>query len=159
MIALLALVSALLLLFELVLIARVVLDWVEVLGVSSGRAARSITGARGMLHRVTEPVLAPEAAAGAPGRDVPGPLGNRGTGCTHPGAQRAALRRSPPHLQLRHQNPGTTQPAAHEETTRAKRRGPGEGCGSRVAVHAQVAPRHGRERRVAAGEGRWGRTS
>ena len=59
MIALLALVSALLLLFELVLIARVVLDWVGVLGVSSGRAARSITGARGMLHRVTEPVLAP----------------------------------------------------------------------------------------------------
>jgi len=37
MIALLALVSALLLLFELVLIARVVLDWVRVLGVSSGR--------------------------------------------------------------------------------------------------------------------------
>ncbi len=59
MIALLALVSALLLLFELVLIARVVLDWVGVLGVSSGRAARSITGVRGMLHRVTEPVLAP----------------------------------------------------------------------------------------------------
>ncbi len=39
MITLLALVSALLLLFELVLIARVVLDWVGVLGVSSGRAA------------------------------------------------------------------------------------------------------------------------
>ena len=34
MITLLALVSALLLLFELVLIARVVLDWVGVLGVS-----------------------------------------------------------------------------------------------------------------------------
>ncbi len=59
MITLLALVSALLLLFELVLIARVVLDWVGVLGVSSGRAAGSITGVRGMLHRVTEPVLAP----------------------------------------------------------------------------------------------------
>jgi len=59
MIALLALVSALLLLFELVLIARVVLDWVGMLGVSSGRAAGSITGVRGVLHRVTEPVLAP----------------------------------------------------------------------------------------------------
>ncbi len=59
MITLLALVSALLLLFELVLIARVALDWVGVLGVSSGRAAGSITGVRGMLHRVTEPVLAP----------------------------------------------------------------------------------------------------
>jgi len=59
MIVLLALVSALLLLFELVLIARVVLDWVGVLGVSSGRAAGAITGVRGVLHRVTEPVLAP----------------------------------------------------------------------------------------------------
>jgi len=59
MITLLALVSALLLLFELVLIARVVLDWVGVLGVSSGRAAGSITGVRGVLHRVTEPVLSP----------------------------------------------------------------------------------------------------
>ncbi len=59
MIALLALVSALLLLFELVLVARVVLDWVGVLGVSSGRAAGSITGVRTVLHRVTEPVLSP----------------------------------------------------------------------------------------------------
>jgi len=59
MITLLALVSTLLLLFELVLIARVALDWVGVLGVSSGRAAGSITGVRGVLHRVTEPVLAP----------------------------------------------------------------------------------------------------
>jgi len=59
MITVLALVSALLLLFELVLIARVVLDWVGVLGVSSGRAAGSITGVRTVLYRVTEPVLAP----------------------------------------------------------------------------------------------------
>jgi len=59
MITVLALVSALLLLFELVLIARVVLDWVGVLGVSSGRAAGSISGVRTVLHRVTEPVLAP----------------------------------------------------------------------------------------------------
>ncbi len=59
MITLLTLISALLLLFELVLIARVVLDWVGVLGVSSGRAAGSITGVRTVLHRVTEPVLAP----------------------------------------------------------------------------------------------------
>ena len=64
MITLLALVSALLLLFELVLIARVVLDWVGVLGVSSGRAAGSVTGVRGMLHRVTEPVLAPVRLGG-----------------------------------------------------------------------------------------------
>lgn len=59
MIALLTLVSALLLLFELILIARVVLDWVGMLAAPSGRAAAPISGVRTVLHRVTEPVLAP----------------------------------------------------------------------------------------------------
>ncbi len=58
MIGLLGLVSTLLLLFELVLIARVVLDWVGVLAGPSGKAP-PLSGVRTALHRVTEPVLAP----------------------------------------------------------------------------------------------------
>lgn len=58
MIGLLGLVSTLLLLVELVLIARVVLDWVGVLASPSGKAP-PLNGARTALHRVTEPVLAP----------------------------------------------------------------------------------------------------
>jgi len=59
MITLLALVSTVLLLFELILIARVVLDWIGVLATPTGRAAAPINGVRTALHRVTEPVLAP----------------------------------------------------------------------------------------------------
>ncbi len=59
MITLLALVSTVLLLFELILIARVVLDWVGVLATPYGRASAPISGVGTALHRVTEPVLAP----------------------------------------------------------------------------------------------------
>lgn len=58
MIGLLGLVSTLLLLVELVLIARVVLDWVGVLAGPSGKAA-PLSGVRSALHRVTEPALVP----------------------------------------------------------------------------------------------------
>lgn len=59
MMTLLALISTLLLLFELILIARVALDWIGVLAAPSGRAAAPLVGVRTALHRVTEPVLAP----------------------------------------------------------------------------------------------------
>ena len=51
-----ALLGLVLLVFELILIARVVLDWVGVLapGGSSG-----LVRARGWTHAVTEPVIAP----------------------------------------------------------------------------------------------------
>ncbi|CAB4915271.1 MAG: YggT family protein [Actinobacteria bacterium] len=52
----LALLAFVLLLFQLVLIARVVVDWVGVLAPASG--AR-LGGARRLVHRVTEPVIAP----------------------------------------------------------------------------------------------------
>ena len=52
----LALLAFMLLLFQLVLIARVVVDWVGVLAPASG--AR-LGGARRLVHRVTEPVIAP----------------------------------------------------------------------------------------------------
>ena len=51
-----ALLATVLLLFQIVLIARVVVDWVGVLSPAGG--AR-IGGARRLLHRVTEPVIAP----------------------------------------------------------------------------------------------------
>lgn len=56
--SLLALVSLLLLFFELVLIARVALDWIGALAAPSGRAA-PLSGVRTAVHRATEPVLAP----------------------------------------------------------------------------------------------------
>jgi len=61
MITLLALVSTVLLLFELILIARVVLDWIGVLATPTGRAAAPINGVRTALHRVSVAVavLAP----------------------------------------------------------------------------------------------------
>ncbi len=57
--ALLGIVSALLLLFEVVLVARVLLDWAGVLAAPSARATTPIGTARTVVHRVTEPVLAP----------------------------------------------------------------------------------------------------
>lgn len=58
MLTVFALISALLLLFELVLVARVALDWIGVLAGPSGKAA-PLGGVRTALHRATEPVLAP----------------------------------------------------------------------------------------------------
>jgi len=54
--ALLSLAALALLLFELVLIARVVLDWVGVLAPASGSR---LGGARRVVHGLTEPVIAP----------------------------------------------------------------------------------------------------
>jgi YggT family protein len=51
-----ALLGLALLIFELVLVARVVLDWVGVLAPSSGGG---LVRARGWTHAVTEPVIAP----------------------------------------------------------------------------------------------------
>ena len=56
MAAVLGLVALALLLFQLVLIARVVLDWVGVLAPASGYR---LTGARRVTHGLTEPVIAP----------------------------------------------------------------------------------------------------
>lgn len=50
-----ALLGAVLLVVELVLVARVVLDWVGVLAPGGGALAR----ARGVAHGLTEPVIAP----------------------------------------------------------------------------------------------------
>jgi YggT family protein len=47
--------ATVLLLFELVLVARVVLDWVAVPAGGAGLSSR----ARRLTHRVTEPVIAP----------------------------------------------------------------------------------------------------
>ena len=56
MTAVAALLGLVLLLFEIVMIARLVLDWVGVLApAGAGWASR----ARGVTHAVTEPVLAP----------------------------------------------------------------------------------------------------
>ncbi|MEC3981947.1 YggT family protein [Amycolatopsis sp. H20-H5] len=54
--AVIALVSLVLLLFQLVLIARLVFDWV---GVLSPGGAEWVLRGRGFTHAVTEPVLAP----------------------------------------------------------------------------------------------------
>jgi YggT family protein len=51
-----ALLGTVLLLFELVLVARIVLDWVGVL--APGGSFRLVR-ARQVVHRITEPVLAP----------------------------------------------------------------------------------------------------
>jgi YggT family protein len=56
MAAVLGLVALALLLFELVLIARVVVDWVGVLAPASGHR---LGGARRVTHGLTEPVIAP----------------------------------------------------------------------------------------------------
>jgi len=54
--ALLSLAALALLLFELVLIARIVLDWVGVLAPAGGSR---LGGARRVVHGLTEPVIAP----------------------------------------------------------------------------------------------------
>jgi len=51
-----ALAALVLLLFELVLLARVVVDWVGVLAPASGGR---LTGARRVTYGITEPVIAP----------------------------------------------------------------------------------------------------
>jgi YggT family protein len=51
-----ALLGLVLLVFELILIARVVLDWV---GVLAPGGAGGLVRARGWTHAVTEPVIAP----------------------------------------------------------------------------------------------------
>lgn len=51
-----ALLGTLLLLFEVVLVARMVLDWV---GVLSPGGSAGLLRARRVVHRITEPVLAP----------------------------------------------------------------------------------------------------
>jgi YggT family protein len=51
-----ALLGLALLIFELVLVARVVLDWVGVLATPGGEG---LARARGWTHAVTEPVIAP----------------------------------------------------------------------------------------------------
>jgi YggT family protein len=51
-----ALLGLALLIFELVLVARVVLDWV---GVLAPGGAGGLVRARGWTHAVTEPVIAP----------------------------------------------------------------------------------------------------
>jgi YggT family protein len=56
MAAVLGFVALVLLLFELVLIARVVVDWVGVLAPASGHR---LGGARRVTHGLTEPVIAP----------------------------------------------------------------------------------------------------
>ena len=54
--AVMGVVGLVLLMFELALVARMVLDWVGVLTPGGGRWS---IPARGMAHAVTEPVLAP----------------------------------------------------------------------------------------------------
>src|SRR4051812_12078820 len=51
-----ALLGLVLLIFELVLVARIVLDWVGVLAPAGGGG---LARARGWTHAVTEPVIAP----------------------------------------------------------------------------------------------------
>jgi YggT family protein len=51
-----ALLGTVLLLFELVLVARLVLDWVGVLAPGGGSG---LIRARQVVHRITEPVIAP----------------------------------------------------------------------------------------------------
>lgn len=52
------LLGVILLLFELVLIARVVVDWIGVLSPVGGRS-RGLSQARRITHVVTEPVIGP----------------------------------------------------------------------------------------------------
>ena len=52
-----SLLGLLLLLFQFVLIVRVIVDWVEVLG--SGRGGAALGTARRVTHALTEPVVAP----------------------------------------------------------------------------------------------------
>lgn len=52
-----SLLGFLLLLFQFVLIARVIVDWIDVLG--SGRGGAALAGARRVTHGLTEPVVAP----------------------------------------------------------------------------------------------------
>jgi len=52
-----ALLGVVLLLFELVLIARMVVDWVGVLSPSSGGSG--LYQARRIIHGITEPVIGP----------------------------------------------------------------------------------------------------
>ncbi|MFP5020393.1 YggT family protein [Pseudonocardia phyllosphaerae] len=51
------LLGLLLVLFQLVLVARAVVDWIDVLG--RGRGGAALDTARRITHSVTEPVLAP----------------------------------------------------------------------------------------------------
>ncbi|MET0188346.1 MAG: YggT family protein [Pseudonocardia sediminis] len=52
-----SLLGLLLVLFQFVLIARVVVDWIEVLG--SGRGGTALVTARRVTHTLTEPVVGP----------------------------------------------------------------------------------------------------
>lgn len=52
-----SLLGLLLVLFQFVLIARVVVDWIDVLG--SGRGGAALDVARRVTHTVTEPVVGP----------------------------------------------------------------------------------------------------
>jgi len=56
--AVVSLLGVFLLLFEIVMIARVVLDWTGVLAPGGGRRGWALR-ARGVTHAVTEPVIAP----------------------------------------------------------------------------------------------------
>lgn len=52
-----SLLGIVLVLFQFVLIARVVVDWIDVAG--SGRGGTALTTARQITHGATEPVVAP----------------------------------------------------------------------------------------------------
>lgn len=52
-----SLLGLVLVLFQFVLIARVVVDWIDVAG--SGRGGTALTTARRITHGITEPVVAP----------------------------------------------------------------------------------------------------
>lgn len=52
-----SLLGLLLLVFQFVLIARVIVDWIDVLG--SGRGGAALDTARRITHGATEPVVAP----------------------------------------------------------------------------------------------------
>lgn len=52
-----SLLGTVLVLFQIVLLARVVVDWVEALG--SGRGGTALDTARRITHGITEPVVAP----------------------------------------------------------------------------------------------------
>lgn len=57
--ALLALIGLVLLLFELLLIARIVVDLVGALGRPDARYEQGLGSARRVIYQLTEPVLAP----------------------------------------------------------------------------------------------------
>ncbi|BBG02884.1 MULTISPECIES: YggT family protein [Pseudonocardia] len=52
-----SLLALILMVFQFVLIARVIVDWIDVLG--SGRGGAVLDTARRITHGVTEPVVAP----------------------------------------------------------------------------------------------------